>query len=763
MIKKFRLIILKLFRLKIYTFFLFIFLIAFSHSENIDECSSYKFNKISNETDNFLLPNKISLKINNNKKFQINNFRILMSKKTIKKKFKKRFSANVKVFYKDRTCNHKARIRIHGDFIDHIMWKNGNFIQSLDVHLKEGNINGITKFKLLLPRTRVNPDEEIMITELFRSLNILAPKTFYINVNNQTNNYLALFQEKIEKEFLEFNQRKESVILEGDERFLFDNFEKNVDWDSKLISLSKVSNNELLEKSKNYRNILLNALSNVNQFYLIKKTYFQFRDVWYYDMKNLNDKKLINSNSYDQRNKFDIFNSLIFATNSQHALNPHNRKFYWNKEYQNFEPIYYDGNIAIEQEINMEILPKNKEFYEGNLLTQNLINDLDNKIFVDRVLKNLNVVDGNFDEINKKLNKIKSNLNEIINLQTNNNEFFNLKDDDHYINLKNYLSKIDKNIYPIFLDTELKSFYKCNIDKCKIINLSNDELSLLINGNLKKDDNYYQFVGINKIVNSKLVFEDITTNKGLKIINFKNSKIIYNEDEYIIQELRDNLIRIEQLIPNTRMIISGGNLENLKIQANFIPQNKNLNEKTFGIRGLTGCLNLIDLEIKKIDIEILNGNCEDGINIIRSLGSIDSLYASQSSNDAVDIDFSEIKISKLNISESGNDCVDLSYGNYHIVNSTIDNCGDKAISVGEKSKLKIQNTSISNSNTGIASKDSSYVELDNGFFNNLELCLSSYKKKQEFLGASIDVKRFECQNSTKKIFKDNFSNIAFND
>ena len=211
------------------------------------------------------------------------------------------------------------------------------------------------------------------------------------------------------------------------------------------------------------------------------------------------------------------------------------------------------------------------------------------------------------------------------------------------------------------------------------------------------------------------------------------------------------------------MIISGGNLENLKIQANFIPQNKNLNEKTFGIRGLTGCLNLIDLEIKNIDIEILNGNCEDGINIIRSLGSIDSLYASQSSNDAVDIDFSEIKISKLNISHSGNDCIDLSYGNYHIVNSTIDNCGDKAISVGEKSRLKIQNTRISNSNTGIASKDSSYVKLEKGFFDNLELCLSSYKKKQEFLGASIDVAKLECQNSTKKIFEDNYSNIAFYD
>jgi hypothetical protein len=754
---------LKLFKLKVYIFFLFFFLITFSYSKNLDECSSYKLSKVSNRTNNFLLPKKISIKINNNKKFQINNFKVLVSKKTIKKKFKKRYSANVKVFYKDRICNYKARIRIHGDFTDHILWKNGNIIQSLDVHLKEGNINGITKFKLLLPRTRANPNEEILITELFRSLNILAPKTFYINVNNQSNNYLALFQEKIEKEFLESNQRKESVILEGDERFLFDNFEKNIDWDSKLISLSKVSNNELLEKSKDYRNILLSSLSNLNKFYLNKKTYFEFREVWYYDMKNLNDKKLINSNSFDQRNKFDIFNSIIFATNSQHALNPHNRKFYWNKEYQSFEPIYYDGNIAIDNEINKDDLPKNKEFYEGVLLTQNLINNLNNKIFIDKVLKNLNVVNGNFNEINRKVNKIKSNLYEIINLKNNNDEYSNLKDDDHYINLKNYLSKLDKNIYPIFLDTELKSFYKCDIVKCKIIDLSNNELSLLINGNLKKEDNYYQFVGINKIVKSKLIFEDVSANEKFKIINFKNSKIIYNEDEYVIQDLKDNLIRIKQLIPNTRMIISGGNLENLKIQANFIPQYKNLNEKTFGIRGLTGCLNLIDLEIKNIDIEILNSNCEDGINIIRSLGSIDSLYAFQSSNDAVDIDFSEIKISKLNISHSGNDCIDLSYGNYHIVNSTIDNCGDKAISVGEKSRLKIQNTRISNANTGIASKDGSYVKLDKGFFNNLELCLSSYIKKQEFFGASMDVAKFECQNSTKKIFEDNYSNIVFYD
>ena len=754
----------KLFKYKIFILFFSFIFIGFSYSKNNDSCFTYKLNDNNHVNDEFIFPHKISVKIDNNKKFIINNLNVLTSDKIIKKKFKKRFSGQVKIFYKDRTCDFKARIRIHGDFKDHLKMDRGNINQSLDIHLKEGNINGITKFKLLLPRTRKNPEEEIIITEIFKSLNILAPKTFFINVDNQSNNYLALFQEKIEKEFLEFNNRKESVILEGDERYLFDNPEKNIDWESKLISLAKISNDELLEKSRDYKEILLNALSNLNKFYLNEKNYNESHGVFYYEHAKLNDKPLLRSNFNNLEKKFAIFNSLIFATNSQHALDLHNRKFYWNKEYQTFEPIYYDGNIDIEKKINKTGLPKNKYFYENILLTINLLDNLDQKIITKKILKNLNVVNKNHNEINQKIDQIKFNLREINNLYSKKAEDNQaMKSKYHHKNLKDYFSRVNnKNIHSIFFDNNLKDFYKCEIMKCRLIQFSDDEIRQLINGNLKKDNYHYQFIGVNNIKNFELLQNEVSNSKDQKIIEYKNSKIIYNDNEYYIKELRDDLIHITQLIPNTRLIITGGSLDNLKIFANFISQDKNANNKTFGIKGLTGCLNLIDLKLKNVDIEIINGNCEDAINIIRSEGIVNSLSVLNSSNDAIDIDFSNIKISKLDISSAGNDCADLSYGKYNFANAKITECGDKAVSVGEKSKLKIQNLVVSNSYIGIASKDSSYVQLENGNFTNLEICLSAYRKKQEFIGASIDANKFSCINYAKKINKDDFSNIRFN-
>ena len=57
-------------------------------------------------------------------------------------------------------------------------------------------------------------------------------------------------------------------------------------------------------------------------------------------------------------------------------------------------------------------------------------------------------------------------------------------------------------------------------------------------------------------------------------------------------------------------------------------------------------MNLIDLELTNINIEISNANCEDGLNIVRSKGTINKLKILNSSNDALDIDFSNINILK---------------------------------------------------------------------------------------------------------------------
>jgi len=761
MIKLSQLLILKLSKLKILFIILVILLSLPLKAENIN---TFCFDNNNPRLNEIRLPNKISINVNKNKKFQTNNLKIITSTDLIKKKYKKRFSGTVKIFYNDVMCEYKAAIRIHGDFKDHLKLVKGNINQSLDIHLKEGNINGITKFKLFLPETRKNPKEEILITEIYRSLNILAPRTFFINVDNQLNNYLALFQEKTEKEFLEFNNRKESVILEGDERFIFDIDDENFGWNSKLISLAKISNEKLLDKSKNYKEILLVSLSIMNKFYLSTKNYYQHYGLFYYDTSKIDDKYLNRSSLFDQKVKFSIFNSLIFATNSQHALVPHNRKFYWNREYQTFEPIYYDGNIDINKALDIKSFPKKKIFFKNVEDTLNLLNSLDKELLINRIKKSFNIVDINTNQINLKIEKIKSNLNQIINLNMKDIQKTTINELNIYNNnLENYFKRVeDDKISLVFIDKKLNDFYECSLSRCNLIKLDENEFKLLINGNLKKNNNFYQFVGIKEINENKILKKEISLFKNYKIIDYKDSKIIYDQKEYSVEEIRSDVIKIKQLKPNTKVMITGGSLENLKILVNFIPQSINSNEKSFGVKGLTGCLNLIDVRLQELDIELQNSNCEDGVNIIRSKGSINNLIITNSSNDALDMDFSDVKISKVKIDSAGNDCVDLSFGKYEIKEIFTNNCGDKAISVGEKSKLNINKLNVSNSKIGIASKDSSKVKLIYGYFDNLDTCLSAYNKKQEFIGGFIEINNFSCLNSNNKVFVDNMSTINLN-
>ena len=43
--------------------------------------------------------------------------------------------------------------------------------------------------------------------------------------------------------------------------------------------------------------------------------------------------------------------------------------------------------------------------------------------------------------------------------------------------------------------------------------------------------------------------------------------------------------------------------------------------------------------------------------------------------------------------------------------------------------------------------------------NKLEICLSAYKKKKEFSGSKMRIKKLSCDNFYKKIHKDNLSDI----
>ena len=173
-----------------------------------------------------------------------------------------------------------------------------------------------------------------------------------------------IFKKGTAKELLEFNKRREGPILEGDERFFWKRIEKLPDnqlsnWSIGVVPLfnkaakhmlARQVNSKIIHKSEEYKNMSFNSLTNLNLIHL------------YYSNKFQNEKNNFHYFDYDLDNtllgffnpknilKLDVYNLLIQATNSQHALAIANRKFYWNSIENYFEPINYDSNPNIDAE-----------------------------------------------------------------------------------------------------------------------------------------------------------------------------------------------------------------------------------------------------------------------------------------------------------------------------------------------------------------------------------------------------------------------------
>ena len=214
--------------------------------------------------------------------------------------------------------------------------------QSLDIHLINGNIKGVTKFKLLRPNTRGNLEDEILITEVLRNLDFLAPRTTKVKTRVNKVKTEMIFQEKAAKEMLEYNKRREGPILEADERFFFKLVSTVEDnnlsgWDMGVVPLmnksskymlSKQINANILEKSEGHKLMSLNAVNNLNLIYLHFSNRFQDElnkfNYFDYDL----DNNLLGLFDDQKISKLDEYNLFMQATNSTHGLAANNRKFY---------------------------------------------------------------------------------------------------------------------------------------------------------------------------------------------------------------------------------------------------------------------------------------------------------------------------------------------------------------------------------------------------------------------------------------------------
>ena len=179
-------------------------------------------------------------------------------------------------------------IRTHGDLKDHIIYKDGRVFQSLDVDLKNGHVNNITKFKLFLSKTRGVDEDEIFMTELLREFDFISPRTQLVKVKVNGIKNKMIFQEKSSKELLEFHRRREGPILEGDEKYMmkFSSKVKNysgINWSEIMrvselgtkIQLAKVTNSKWAVKNDFFKKNAFLALDKLNFAYLVYINSFQ--------------------------------------------------------------------------------------------------------------------------------------------------------------------------------------------------------------------------------------------------------------------------------------------------------------------------------------------------------------------------------------------------------------------------------------------------------------------------------------------------------
>ena len=739
-----------------------------ANESKYDFCESIEPEKFINQS----FPDKIVIETLKPKKWSTNIFELFLELNSkdyqtnnvgwytfqIKEKYKKKFKSKIKFIYKDQDyeCHSNGKISIRGDLWWHLDWINGQPFSSLRIDLENGHLNNNVKFNLLLPKSRVSMggdiNLELYVTELFNQLNFLAPKSRIVDIeiNGQKNKYL--FQEILAKEFLEKRNLVEGPILEGDTRFTTDQFSNN-QWRGDL-GFARMINSSYSTKSKANKEISFNAVSILNNVFLDNAVDYKKNTRCVHDYLSINGKKFFHN--IKERRINQIYEALIFATETDHSLSCDDRKFYFDPIDQIFLPIYNDGKSTLKisnEQISNKIIKSNVTYnsIEGADEALTLINKINDKTFFRELVSNGFSL--NFNDYNKIKKKIINNLIELKKV-THKNEFKQIP--DYFKNIEsNFLGK---KIKLVFVDLNSGNLDICNfkLDTCVAKSIkSNKQLvykELLsqrfdrLNKILSKE-NYYIFLSISKKYN--LLTKSLKSNEMVKQKINNNFNVSFNDSVNIKVDNDGKKIKFELLNPNSRIKIFGDLVDSWNFEISgkeYTTNNKQVRNYKRSSSKLTGCLTFIDILVKNINLKSNYALCEDAYNFIRTNGSISSAIIENSVSDGLDFDFSNLNILTLNIDKSKNDCIDMSFGNYNITKANIEDCGDKAISVGEKSNVKINSSVIKNANYGVASKDSSKVVIKNSSISDVKYCLSSYRKKQEFSGGIIDAADISCKN-----------------
>ena len=651
--------------------------------------------------------------------------------------YKKEFSATVSVTYSNGSvCSHLADVRISGDLKDHISVQGmGGARASMDVTLKDGNIDGIVRFKLLLPGTRGPGDSEILATEIFRRVGILAPRTRNVVVTVNGVETQMLMQENIAKELLESQGQRESTILEADETQFWQERAARRDYQGQLhFMFPRLSNSEWTTRGPTYNTIGWKSLQNFSR--ALSETWTDSSFVG-----QLSDTLLARGSDTD-RDRLARFRALSMAMRAGHGLELTNRRFYFDPMSGVFLPIYYDGSSMLDYQ------PVLTSPYDLDRVRVGLRGVQRADIEAARTaIKDIDVGSLNTDlqvhgvtleqkDLQNILNAIDSNFQTLI-------EISPATDDPVWTSSPHSVNPVE--LMLVFgPDKSVLQSCDTGLSSCQPLILNEQQERDLLRGRLVIDDTQYKFAGpsLESYIAGTDPIPEIQTGAPTA---FVDQTPVFTFGQVDLQIDREKKTLDANLLgAGDRIVIRDGRIADWEINVTAPSRSISPTAIRFNENLLTGCLTLIDTDLDGVDITVRGGVCEDSLNLIRANGTVQELIIRDSHQDAIDMDFSTIESEFITVMNAGNDCLDLSAGTYTVRSFVANSCADKAVSVGEKSDVSITQALIGGANYGLVAKDSSKLSVTSATITNVKTCASAYRKKQEFGGALMNLGEVHC-------------------
>jgi hypothetical protein len=726
--------------------------------------------------DDSLSIENISIQMGNVSNYFLDIFNILSDNSTAKILDKNYRQSTLKIFYTNGVvCNFLAQIRIHGGKKDHIdvssanlNWENENIknldynvISSLRIKLMNGHIQNMNDFILFIPKTR-HYDNEIFISSLFKELNFLSPKTFYTKINFYGYEKKVIFQETPNKNFLQFNKRKNGPILAGNRIKIWDDNIYN------QAALSRIKNYGGLDIGlEEHRKIILKGISKLNESllilrnhvlnegFLILKNYSSTQNKKFKDPLNLSWIYPYLSNLYHNDEigykNMSAYEAFMIATGSAAGLSSEDRRYYYDAVHDRFEPIYYDGMSRI---LDSDFNFKNELDIEYNINYSKYIYDGSNNAL--SILSKLSIID-----FNKILNKngIIQSLESTQNYKEKilkNLKYLKRKTKDNFSSNFNMHIIDNINNFKLIFGGNNLNFEICDIEltDCFMKNFNLDQFEKLIRNQIYEENNYlHRYISLSKKKYKKRI---ISKSSGLKNFYFDNlnstTRIFYNRDGIVEIDKVNKIININNFEEIDRVVIEGGRIKDWKIFFEGI-ETKDINYKS-DENNLSGCINFNDVVFENISIFGRVFPCPDAVNFHNSIGKIDKLDLSFTNQDAFDADFSNITVTEIKIHNVGNDCIGMKTGNFIFELITLSGCQDKAVSAGDMASIKISEIFIENSSVGIYAKNSSEIILEDVEMYDVETCIYAERKEYKFSGSIIKLNKDNLNCDNKTLFSD---------